>query len=202
MARLERFKYLPMLYRAYQEARDRAKSQSQNPEKPGHGDDRASLPGQTTGLASESLSRGNGKQNRQPVTRMGGQRPTAKRIRPARTSTLKQTAAGASKSSKQAQRASTQGRGSARALRGTTSPSLRNVLNELRVTKQQLSQLRAIQAQLTEVQLKLDEQLQVLRNTMDKKDEKKQDSTTQTTQTDQVVHGHNMPTQPAPVERL
>lgn len=193
MARLERFKYIPMLYRAYQEARDRTKGQWLDAEGAVvSSDSNQSVKTSDSNLQSargrnQSAKRGRDKAKTQSATRRVPRGSSGRSAAPAQTKgqmNSKNSHAKLSGPRRQRRPAQTvaQGRNPA--------ASLQHVLNELRATKQQLSQLRAIQTQLNRVQMQLDQQLQVLKNSMEadadgppkdhEEKEKKQNSLNQT----------------------
>ena len=180
MARLERWKYIPMLVRAYQEAKTRAQTHSEEGIQRG---------------GSDPVLRGSAAQSEKMMVREAGhaasagriaqRRPAAKGTASTRVSsvrraqvrqrkavqkqTLKRSAANQSthRAKKRADvlPATQTSRPKTRTLQQSRA-SLQAVLQELRSTKQQLSQLRAIQMQLNEVQTQLSQQLQVLKGSI------------------------------------
>jgi hypothetical protein len=175
MARLERLKYLPMLVRAYQEARNRAQAEwngeidSMNAARSAAVQESAPERKQNTHF----LERPNARKPR-PVQQRGALKGNA--VTRGRGNTIEravQTRQSAGKRAgsvlaKTAPKGKVQPRRPAafRSNIGQDATSLRHVLSELRAAKQQLTQLQAIQTQLTRVQLQLDQQLQVLRKSV------------------------------------
>lgn len=166
MAKFERFRYIPMLVRAYQEARTRADSRgTQTMPHSSFGDMtmKASDAGNITN--AQSVYRESGARN--PVNRPISQRRKKTKVKqsplPERTVTPNRAPKKATKQLTRGQK--TPVRVPQAAFR--SHPVVQNLLKELRATKQQLGQLTAIQTQLAEVQTKLDEQLRVLRETVD-----------------------------------
>lgn len=169
MARLDRFKYLPMLVRAYQEAWHRTQtewnnqSDRMNPVRSGV----VSNSGKNNKHNPHSSDKHPDTKPRQPWQgQVASHRKKALTQQPKNVlqpPTRRNTSVVAKRSVETVSPKHTTALGAGI---GQNSAALRHVLNELRATKQQLSQLQSIQTQLTRVQLQLDQQLQVLRRSM------------------------------------
>lgn len=186
MARLDRFKYIPMFVRAYQEA------WNQRPDVPNNRSD-----SQSTEAFAREAPVGSGTNTRsqpQNRVRMSPSRPVSNRNKaqavtrrshysPARHNSLSrrsekpqqhrvsahprhvlQSASRLGTSQTHAGKAGKPGR--SRGIRNTPDPLVGSLLREMRSTKRQLNQLQTIQMELSEVQSKLDQQLQVLRRSV------------------------------------
>ncbi|QSO49049.1 hypothetical protein [Alicyclobacillus mengziensis] len=169
MARLDRFKYLPMLVRAYQEARNRTQAEWNN--QPDQMNQVRSVVVSNSGADGKHNSHSTDK-HPNTKTRLPQQGPVVSHRKKNVTRQSKKVLRSPARrnvpvvAKKPVKTASPKHTTALGAGIGQNSAALRHVLNELRATKQQLSQLQSIQTQLTRVQLQLDQQLQVLRRSM------------------------------------